>query len=97
MKANFTSKQLELAINLYQALVLLCFNDANTWTLPQIQERTGILDRGEAERILQSLSMGKIGTRVLVKVDVAKDSDRGVSSCLCYPALQGRPPLVVLK
>jgi len=32
-------------------------------------KKTGIEDRGEAERVLQSLSLGKEGTRVLTKID----------------------------
>lgn len=38
-------------------------------TLDEIMKKTGIDDRPELERVLQSLSMGRDGTRVLRKVD----------------------------
>jgi len=80
VKATFGSKKYELVVSLCQALVLLCFNDvapegtsssatAVGWTLPQIMSKTGLDDRAECERLLQSLSLGKDGTRVLRKCD----------------------------
>jgi cullin-4 len=59
----------ELNVNLCQALVLLQFNNNDDLTLPQIQVAVGLEDRGEMERVLLSLSMGKDGTRVLQKID----------------------------
>jgi len=64
----------ELIVNVCQSLVLLCFrhddgDDGLGLTLEEIQKRTGIEDRSELERVLQSLSMGRDGTRVLKKVD----------------------------
>lgn len=44
-------------------------------TIKDVMERTGISDRDEAERIMQSLSLGKDGTRVLLKVDHDEDDD----------------------
>merc|ERR1711971_1473139 len=69
VKANFPkcNGARELNVNLCQALVLLCFNDdeENTQSIQlnidQIMQKTGITDRGEAERVLQSLSMGREG------------------------------------
>jgi len=54
--------------------VLLCFKhcdglDGLGFTLDEIMKKTGIDDRPELERVLQSLSMGRDGTRVLRKVD----------------------------
>jgi len=64
----------ELIVNVCQSLVLLCFRqedgeDGRGLTLDEIGKRTGIEDRAELERVLQSLSMGRDGTRVLKKVD----------------------------
>jgi cullin-4 len=64
----------ELIVNVCQSLVLLCFQnedgpDGLGLTLDDITKRTGIEDRNELERVLQSLSMGREGTRVLKKVD----------------------------
>ena len=79
VKANFPkcNGARELNVNLCQALVLLCFNDDEDNTqsiqlnIEQIMQKTGITDRGEAERILQSLSMGREGTQVLRRVDMS--------------------------
>jgi hypothetical protein len=64
----------ELIVNVCQSLVLLCFKhsdgeDGQGLTLDEIMKKTGIDDRPELERVLQSLSMGRDGTRVLRKVD----------------------------
>jgi hypothetical protein len=62
----------ELVVNMCQSLVLLCFNVVDGdmgLTLDDIMKKTGIDDRPELERVLQSLSMGRDGTRVLRKVD----------------------------
>jgi Cullin family/Cullin protein neddylation domain len=59
----------ELLVSLCQALTLLQFNDADVLTLPQIIMAIGLEDRDEMERVLLSLSLGKEGTRVLVKRD----------------------------
>jgi len=76
VKANFpkSSAPKELIVNVCQSLVLLCFRHEDGenrmgLTLDEIRKRTGIEDRGELERVLQSLSMGRDGTRVLRKVD----------------------------
>ncbi|OEU22253.1 hypothetical protein FRACYDRAFT_267208 [Fragilariopsis cylindrus CCMP1102] len=59
----------ELLVSLCQALVLLQFNDTNELTLQQLMSAVGLEDRGEMERVLLSLSLGKDGTRVLQKRD----------------------------
>mmetsp|Transcript_45071 Transcript_45071/g.109043 ORF Transcript_45071/g.109043 Transcript_45071/m.109043 type:complete len:788 (+) Transcript_45071:296-2659(+) len=58
-----------LLVSLCQALVLVQFNSGNEMKLPQLMAAVGLEDRQELERILQSLSMGKEGTRVLQKRD----------------------------
>ncbi len=70
-------------MNVCQSLVLLCFkhtdgDDGQGLTLDEIMKKTGIDDRPELERVLQSLSMGRDGTRVLRKVDY--DSPTQLSS-----------------
>ena len=70
----------ELNVSLCQALVLLCFNlDDSTQedtplTITEVMKTTGISDRGEAERVLQSLSMGREGTQVLRRLENNNDS-----------------------
>eukprot|EP00979_Chaetoceros_neogracilis_P012101 scaffold3111_cov263-Chaetoceros_neogracile.AAC.8 len=65
----------ELNVSLCQALVFLCFNlegisdEESQLNIGEIMKQTGISDRGEAERVLQSLSMGRVGTQVLCRVD----------------------------
>mmetsp|Transcript_37825 Transcript_37825/g.76981 ORF Transcript_37825/g.76981 Transcript_37825/m.76981 type:complete len:538 (-) Transcript_37825:251-1864(-) len=67
----------DLVVSLCQALVLLCFNldedepesDSQGLTILDVMTKSGLDDRGEAERVLQSLSLGSDGTRVLLKLD----------------------------
>jgi len=79
VKARFpkVSGTRDLVVNLCQALVLLCFNEEyeskEGFTLSDIMKKTGLDDRDEIERILQSLSLGREGTRVLIKIDHDKD------------------------
>ncbi|EED91828.1 hypothetical protein THAPSDRAFT_268825 [Thalassiosira pseudonana CCMP1335] len=74
VKANFPKQPAgkELLVNLCQTLVLLCFQyedgpDGKGLTIGDIVKKTGIDDRDEVERVLQSLSLGRDGTRVLIK------------------------------
>jgi cullin-4 len=76
VKASFPKQPAgkELIINLCQTLVLLCFQyedgpDGKGLRIDDIIKKTGIDDRAEVERVLQSLSLGRDGTRVLIKVD----------------------------
>ena len=62
------NKLYDLLVSLGQTLVLLCFNDRDKWKLSEICAETGLSDRDEAERILQSLSLGKEGSRVLRRI-----------------------------
>ena len=63
-------KAYELVVSLCQALVLLQFVSTETrWTLPALMQAVGLDDRDEMERILQSLALGKEGTRILRKLE----------------------------
>mmetsp|Transcript_54 Transcript_54/g.146 ORF Transcript_54/g.146 Transcript_54/m.146 type:complete len:847 (+) Transcript_54:433-2973(+) len=66
----------DLILSLCQALVLVQFNDGLSFGIKQLMERVGIEKREEMERMLQSLSVGKDGTRVLVKQDYDADSKK---------------------
>jgi cullin-4 len=65
----------DLIVSLCQAIVLLCFNDDDETTdekrltIIDVMKMSGMSDRTEAERILQSLSMGREGTQVLKRID----------------------------
>lgn len=73
--------QRDLNVSLLQALVLMCFNvdegsDVDpALTIIDVMKKTGIEDRGEAERVLQSLSMGRDGTQVLRRVEDTNESN----------------------
>ena len=54
----------ELQVSLFQTLVILLYNDAEEFSLEEIQNATKIED-GELRRTLQSLACGK--ARVLTK------------------------------
>jgi Cullin family/Cullin protein neddylation domain len=70
VKANGFPKAYELLVSLCQAMVLIQFTTSDTvFTLPLLLSVTGLEDRDEMERILQSLSLGKDGTRILRKMD----------------------------
>ena len=75
----------DLIVSLCQSLVLICFNlDENHEdpeegkTISDVMRLSGIEDRAEAERVLQSLSLGRDGTRVLLKYDRDGPDDEGV-------------------
>jgi cullin-4 len=81
LTARFESGKYEIGVSLFQAIVLLHFNDDNSLDVKELQARTGIgelsqlvlsdqadgIEQKELVRVLQSLSMGRKGTRVLVK------------------------------
>ena len=69
VKANGLGKAYEFIVSLCQALVLLQFNEQSVWTLPELMKQIGMQDREEMERVLQSLSVAKEGTRILKKLD----------------------------
>jgi len=68
-KGENSSLTYELLVSVCQALVLLQFNDSNELSLQHLMNAVGLEDRGEMERLLLSLSLGKDGTRVLQKRD----------------------------
>ncbi|VDK76390.1 unnamed protein product [Litomosoides sigmodontis] len=60
----------ELQVTMFQALVLLLFNDKLEWTYEEIQLATKI-EKNELERTMQALACGKL--RVLKKTPRGKD------------------------
>lgn len=70
VRTNGFSKTYDLVVSLCQALVLTQFVDDETrLTLPVLMNLIGLEDRDEMERLLQSLALGKDGTRILRKID----------------------------
>jgi len=70
VRANGFAKAYDLVVNLCQALTLIQFDeDCTTWRAPDLMKAVGLEDKAEMHRILQSLSMGKDGTRILRKLD----------------------------
>ena len=61
------TKTYDLIVTLLQALILVCFNERDRWTLPELVQRIGLEDREELERTLISMSAGKEQFRVLVR------------------------------
>ncbi|KAH9850620.1 Cullin-domain-containing protein [Lenzites betulinus] len=70
MRARFKAGEKELSVSLYQAAMLLLFNEEPTITYADLKEQTGLED-GELKRTLQSLACGK--KRVLRKQPAGKD------------------------
>ncbi|CAI9782156.1 unnamed protein product [Fraxinus pennsylvanica] len=70
LKAGFPKGKKELAVSLFQAVVLMLFNDAQKLSFQDIKESTGIEDK-ELRRTLQSLACGKF--RVLQKIPKGRD------------------------
>lgn len=62
----------EITLSLFQAVVLLLYNEEDVLTCAEIQRRTGI-ETSELVRTLQSLAMGRKGTRVLLKRPAGKE------------------------
>ena len=80
-KPKETGPKYDLVVSLCQALVLLQFNnDEEMKTLPQLMAAVGLDSRDEMERILQSLCLGKEGTRVLQKRDYVDPSSAASGS-----------------
>ncbi|KAH7568571.1 hypothetical protein JRO89_XS06G0016500 [Xanthoceras sorbifolium] len=65
LKAEFPKGKKELAVSLFQTVVLMLFNDAQNLSFQDVKDATGIEDK-ELRRTLQSLACGKV--RVLQKV-----------------------------
>ena len=64
----------ELSVSLFQAVVCLLFNDAESLTFEDIKSATGVEDK-ELRRTLQSLACGKV--RVLTKEPKGRDVEDG--------------------
>ncbi|KAK4685778.1 hypothetical protein P7C73_g4368, partial [Tremellales sp. Uapishka_1] len=74
MSARFPAGRYEIGVSLFQAVVLLQFNEEDSMKFKEIKERTGI-ESTELIRTLQSLSIGRKGTRVLIKKPAGKEVD----------------------
>ncbi|KAI8568421.1 hypothetical protein RHMOL_Rhmol02G0197900 [Rhododendron molle] len=70
LKAEFPKGKKELAVSLFQTVVLMLFNDAQTLSFQDIKDSTSIEDK-ELRRTLQSLACGKV--RVLQKVPKGRE------------------------
>ncbi|XP_046995069.1 cullin-4A [Schistocerca americana] len=70
LKASFTQGKKELMVSLFQALVLLLFNESDELSFDELKVATGIEDI-ELRRTLQSLACGK--ARVLQKQPRGRD------------------------
>ncbi|RPD58496.1 Cullin-domain-containing protein [Lentinus tigrinus ALCF2SS1-6] len=70
LKARFKAGEKELSVSLYQAVILLLFNDSDSLSYAEIKEQTR-LDDAELQRTLQSLACGK--KRVVRKNPLGKD------------------------
>ncbi|TYH67322.1 hypothetical protein ES332_D06G181300v1 [Gossypium tomentosum] len=70
LKADFPKGKKELAVSLFQTVVLMLFNDAQKLSFQDIKDSTGIEDK-ELRRTLQSLACGKV--RVLQKFPKGRD------------------------
>lgn len=74
LKAEFPKGKKELAVSLFQTVVLMLFNDAQKLSFQDIKDATSIEDK-ELRRTLQSLACGKV--RVLQKIPKGRDVDDG--------------------
>ncbi|KAE9461404.1 hypothetical protein C3L33_06710, partial [Rhododendron williamsianum] len=72
LKAEYPKGKKELAVSLFQTVVLMLFNDAQKLSFQDIKDSTGIEDK-ELRRTLQSLACGKV--RVLQKLPKGREVD----------------------
>ncbi|CAK9867204.1 unnamed protein product [Sphagnum jensenii] len=70
LKADFTKGKKELSVSLFQTVVLMLFNNAQSLTFQEIKDTSAIEDK-ELRRTLQSLACGKV--RVLNKQPKGRD------------------------
>ncbi|KAL5209221.1 hypothetical protein ABZP36_004844 [Zizania latifolia] len=70
LKAEFPKGKKELAVSLFQSVVLMLFNDAQKLSFLDIKDSTSIEDK-ELRRTLQSLACGKV--RILQKIPKGRD------------------------
>jgi cullin-4 len=71
LAANFPAGRKQLHVSLFQAAVLLQFNEADTLSYRDLAQRSG-LDKEELARTLKSLCLGKV--RVLTRASGANDA-----------------------
>ncbi|XP_057547247.1 cullin-4-like isoform X2 [Amaranthus tricolor] len=72
LKADFQKGKKELAVSLFQAVVLMLFNDAEKLSFQDIKDAIEIEDK-ELRRTLQSLTCDKV--RVLQKIPKGREVD----------------------
>ncbi|ORY31595.1 putative ubiquitin-protein ligase [Naematelia encephala] len=72
LSGRFASGKYEIGVSLFQAVVMMQFNEEDVLTFKDIKERTGI-ESSELVRTLQSLALGRKGTRVLLKKPPGKE------------------------
>ncbi|WOO85803.1 Cullin-4A [Vanrija pseudolonga] len=72
LSARFDSGKFEIGVSLFQAVVMLQFNEADVFDFSELKARTGI-ESSELVRTLQSLALGRKGTRVLLKRPAGKE------------------------
>mmetsp|Transcript_26924 Transcript_26924/g.58796 ORF Transcript_26924/g.58796 Transcript_26924/m.58796 type:complete len:739 (-) Transcript_26924:3390-5606(-) len=70
LRTNFPKGQKELSVSLFQAVVLMLFNNTDSLSFEDVKSQSGIEDK-ELRRTLQSLACGKV--RVLVKEPKGRD------------------------
>ncbi|KAK1305136.1 Cullin-4 [Acorus calamus] len=70
LKAGFPKGKKELAVSLFQTVVLMLFNDTEKLSFQDMKDSTSIEDK-ELRRTLQSLACGKV--RVLQKIPKGRD------------------------
>ncbi|WWD19893.1 hypothetical protein CI109_104362 [Kwoniella shandongensis] len=72
LTGRFPSGKYEIGVSLFQAVVMLQFNEVDTLTFKELKDRTGI-EAQELIRTVQSLALGRKGTRVLLKKPPGKE------------------------
>lgn len=72
LKASFDHGPKDLQVSLFQALVLLLFNDTDTMTFAELKAAC-LIEDGELKRTLQSLACGK--ARVITKIPKSREVD----------------------
>ncbi|XP_075395880.1 cullin-4B-like [Tenrec ecaudatus] len=70
LKADYKKGEKELHVSLFQALVLLMFNEGDQFTLEEIKAATGLEDK-ELRSTLQSLACGR--AKALIKYSKGRD------------------------
>ncbi|KXN92940.1 Cullin-4, partial [Leucoagaricus sp. SymC.cos] len=71
LTARFWAGKKELSVSLYQAVVLLLFNQSEQLAFQDIKDQTRLVDDAELRRTLQSLACGK--KKVLKKIPPGRD------------------------